>query len=301
MNSPVFIIGCPRSGTTILLRLLGMHESFAWVSQYVNHFPRRIYTSLLKRIYDVPVVGSRLRIKENRYLPMPVEPWQFWRAHLSNFCWKTGRDVRPRLHNANDITDEEIRRIRGIVQAVCRHQDRQKFLSKYTDFPRITYLLQAFPDAQFIHIIRDGRAVVNSYFDKVRTGAFATWSQRDWWESALPRPWREDFREQHYSPWSLLAYLWMFFVSLNRDEAKALPASQYMEVRYSELTRSPSTTLRRLTDYCGLEFTRKFEWCIDRKSVRSMDYKWKENLDAAQQQELACIFAEEPFRSLLDS
>ena len=53
MDKPIFLIGCPRSGTTILLRLIAAHEELAWVSRYVNKLPKRLSLTLLNRVYDL--------------------------------------------------------------------------------------------------------------------------------------------------------------------------------------------------------------------------------------------------------
>ena len=60
IKKPVFIIGCPRSGTTLLLDLLAAHEAFAWASHYTNHLSRFSILDLLNLVYEVPVLGRKL-------------------------------------------------------------------------------------------------------------------------------------------------------------------------------------------------------------------------------------------------
>ena len=182
MDRPVFIIGCPRSGTTISLELLSIHESFAWVSNILNQTPTKLVFTQFNRIYDDPAIGKNLLIKRQHVntIPHPVEPWRFWNTYLSNFQWKSGGLAPPRRHDKNDIAAHEIETIRNVTRDICRHQNKKRFLSKYTDFPRIKYLIQAFPDAIFLHIVRDGRAVAYSYYNQIEKGSFHTWDELNW-------------------------------------------------------------------------------------------------------------------------
>jgi len=300
MEKPVFLVGCPRSGTTITLRLMSMHRDFAWVAQYQNAFPHRLVTSLYQRIYDIPVLGSRLRLKESRYLPRACEPWRFWTTHLKRFRQLAGGVEPPKPPAPDDMSEDEVRHIRRVIRALCRYQGKKRFMTKYTEFARIRYLRKAFPDAQFVHILRDGRAVVNSFHNKVRSGEFGNWAERDWWAAAFPAEWRSSFEKDHYTPVGLLGYLWKYFVRLIRQEAAGLSSQEYLEVRYTDLTRSPRAALETILAFCGLRMTRQFAWCLDRLHVSSADYKWKQELGAAEQQLLDDIFHEAEFRALLD-
>jgi len=277
-----------------------MHPDLAWVAQYQNAFPHRLATSLYHRIYDIPVLGKRLRLKDSRYLPRACEPWRFWTTHLKRFRQLAGGAEPPKPPAPDDMTEEEVRHIRRVIRALCRYQGKKRFLTKYTEFARIRYLRKAFPDAQFIHILRDGRAVVNSFHNKVRSGEFGNWAEREWWAAALPDEWRRSFQETHYTPVGLLGYLWKYFVSLIRQEAAGLSSHEYLEVRYTDLTGSPQAALRRILDFCGLRMTRRFAWCLDRTQVSSADYKWKQELGAPERRLLEEIFGEEEFRALLD-
>ena len=302
MTKPVFIIGCPRSGTTILLYLLAAHEAFAWVSGQLNRFPQMmILLSYYNRIYDIPGFGKYLFLlahneKCRRILPRPVEPWRFWNTYLSNFQWERRGQIPPRRRTENDITPEEITNTRRVIQRLCKYQNRERFISKYTDFPRIKYLLQPFPDAQFIHILRDGRAVAHSYCTRIKSGDFGTWQEREWWVRGWPASWRKHWRQNYNSPLSLTAYQWKFFVKEIREDAKCLPSRQYLEVRYEDLMESPKKTLVHILEFCGLGFTTRVSRYLDRIGLRNMNYKWKKALDDEQQRELNELIVDDEFR-----
>jgi hypothetical protein len=82
------------------------------------------------------------------------------------------------------------------------------------------------PDAQFIHIVRDGRDMAIDISDSV----------------LLP-----------YSVYSG-ANVWQRYVLAIRESAARLPASAYFEIRYEDLCASPEKTLRGLCDFLGADF-----------------------------------------------
>jgi hypothetical protein len=83
-----------------------------------------------------------------------------------------------------------------------------------------------FPDAKFVHLIRDGRDVALSYLGMPRFDGrilHAAWRWRDW-------------------------------VTAGVRSGSGLGAERYIEVRYEELVEQPETELRRLCTYLGMEF-----------------------------------------------
>ncbi len=83
-----------------------------------------------------------------------------------------------------------------------------------------------FPDAQFIHIVRDGRDQAIDISDSV------LWP---------------------YSVYSG-ANLWQRYVTAVRDSAARLPADAFIEIRYEDLCAAPEATIRGLCDFLGEQF-----------------------------------------------
>ncbi|MBX3600243.1 MAG: sulfotransferase [Rubrivivax sp.] len=85
-------------------------------------------------------------------------------------------------------------------------------------------LAAAFPSARFVHIIRDGRDCAQS----------------------LHRRWKFD-------P-VVSIYRWRNLVQLGRKAGAAMGSDRYMEIRYEELTSSPSDVLTRVCGFLDLPF-----------------------------------------------
>jgi hypothetical protein len=312
MKKPIFIIGCPRSGTTITLNVMAFHEQLSWVSNYVNRFPRKTRLSIINRIFNVPLISKQLYLaltksdtvwqgKIKKYLPIPVEPWNFWNKYLSNFQWKRGGDIPPRRRTAGDTTSEEVRKVREAIESIQKSHGKDRFLSKYTDFPRMKYLTQAFPDAIFVHIVRDGRAVAASYHNKIESGRFGTWKEREWWIKGWPPEWRNEWRLQFGSPLSFVAFQWKFFVREIFKDARLIPPEQYIEVNYSNIISSPVATFNSIFDFCKLRRSPQVQWYLNNITLENMNYKWQERYSDKDIKELEQIIHEPEFRRLLDN
>jgi hypothetical protein len=302
VRQPVFLIGCPRSGTTITFDLLCSHADFAWLSTHVNNRSKELAWSWFVRLYSFPGIGRWLYLKKDKfggYLPLPAEAWIFWTDYLRNFRWRRTRETFPRRRTAEDISAAEIATIRISVDKVCSFQGKHRFIAKYTDFPRIKYLTQAFPDAKFIHIIRDGRAVANSWCKMMQRGKMRAWDERDWWIRGWPEEWRKKFKREAYTPLGFVAYQWKFFLREIWADAEALPSSQYLEVYYRDLMANPTSTLERLLSFCGADVTSRVAWYIKHMHLGSRNWKWQQ-LDRERKTILNEIVKGNGFTQLLD-
>ncbi|MCF6289780.1 MAG: sulfotransferase [Desulfobacterales bacterium] len=296
---PVFIIGCPRSGTTVFQRFLAAHNRFAWVSDKLNQQPDRLEIAKENRLYDLPLIGIRNYIKRRPNTPHPVEPWNFWNHYLKNFQWQRHGPVPPRRRTREDIFPEEIERLRSAVNRICVSLNKGHFLSKYTDFPRIVYLRQVFPNAKFIHLVRDGRAVAFSYYNRVRKGDFATWEERDWWIKGWPEEWRNDFLNKRNNPLGLVTYQWKFFLDEIWADAETLPGKDYLEISYEDFIARPQQVIGRVLDFSGLRFTARMKWFVEHYPLADMNRKWREKLAPQQIQMIHEIITEKRFANLL--
>jgi hypothetical protein len=209
-DGPVFIIGCPRSGTTLLLDVLAGTQSFGYVSTVGDRDKAADALHGRTRIYDLPFVGGRIERNRRtlhgiasrlgplkghvrRRIPTAIEPWEFWEDLIPGFRPERGdgRAVDP----VSAVDDDRIERAQLTVSALLESQRRTVLLSKYTDFPRLRLIRAVFPTARFIHIRRDPFAVAASYATEIESGRFGTWAQRDWWAAEWPEPAQAHWRD----------------------------------------------------------------------------------------------------------
>lgn len=144
-------------------------------------------------------------------------------------------------------TPAEIRRLHHACEWYRQREARARLLCEHPrNTVRIAFLCRVFPDARFIHVIRDGRAVVSSIVSQIRSrprrqaqpmGGFC---RPPGWRALL----RDDLVEQS-------ALQWRAIVRHARAEGAAL-GDRYREARYEELCAEPRATCRALYEFAGL-------------------------------------------------
>jgi len=250
-SRPIFFVGMPRSGTTILFEAFARHPDLGWPSNYSERQPRWPSLNLLRRLLDNRIVHLTGRKQQyakvrfgNRYLPHPDEAYRFWDHY-------TGRKF-SREYLADVVVDTRTReRVRAAVATILRWQGRRRFAAKLTGPPRIAFLNSIFPDAKFVHVVRDGRAVVHSLL-KVgfwrRKGGF----DGPFWNGGLSESELHDWLASGRDPGVLAAIQWQHIVALARRESHTLPKDHYREVKYEDFVASPHRVLSSLYDFCML-------------------------------------------------
>jgi len=164
--------------------------------------------------------------------------------------------------------------------------------------PEATFLIpliaRAFPEARFVHLVRDGRDVAASL---VGLGWLRAEPEKSADEvgnayGAHSRFWVEPERRDEFSSASTAtraAWVWRRYESAAREGLSRLPATRSVEIRYEDLVADPPATAERLADALGAadrcdEFVTAFE-----ATRGSASGRWRRDLDAAQ---LADVTAE---------
>ncbi len=260
VDRPVFLVGMPRSGTTAIFESLATHPDVGWLSYHLDRFPRALPLAGLARLCDLGFFfrkavnrSSESRPWLERFRDGPAEAYQTWES----VC---GEKFRFDYLLGVRATPEEREAVRRLVRGVLSWQGKRRFVAKLTGPARMGYLLSIFPDARFVHIVRDGRAVVASLL------GVDFW--RDTWRMREPA-WRGGLRPEELEAWEragrspavLAALQWRAVVERAREERAALHPAVYEEVRYEDFLASPLAVMDRIWSAADLppsERTRRF-------------------------------------------
>jgi hypothetical protein len=273
----VFLVGPARSGTSLLYKLLCLHPEAAWISNWLARTPAVPPIAALNRLAagapharrrvwfgadgsNAYVYGDRRRHRD-RLFPMPHEGEPVYAA-----C---GIPQIGQLEGARAA--RAAGELRTAVAAVRRASGAPVFVNKrIANNRRIPLLRQAFPDARFVSLVRDGRAVAMSL------------SKVDWWADSLvwwygdtPNRWAAEGRD----PWAVCARNWVEELRAVEDGLEGVPAGQVLALSYESFLDAPVDTLQRLADFAGLAPSRPWE-----RSVRSLGFPdrneaWRTRLD----------------------
>jgi hypothetical protein len=248
VHRPIFIVGPHRSGTTLLYRILSKHPDVAY------------FTPLNKRLPNSPRLAHLLTglIKPD----YPVEAQSVWDR------FKT-KDVD--LMDAADATAEVREWYHRLVKRVLKLRGADRFLSKYPRLSlRLSWIDALFPDAIFIHMVRDWRGVVNSTLNrKVKREK----RQGGWFGVFVP-----GWRDMEGLPHEVVSARVFKLVTENLERASARYEGRFFKTSYEDLCKDPVPEVRRITQACDLTWGPAFEQSIP-KNLKSANYKWRENLD----------------------
>ncbi len=208
-TAPVFVIGCSRSGTTLLYHMLLSSGNFA-----VYRMESQIFTLLEPRFRPLRKPQNKRRM---------LDAWYGTRLYQRSGLQPA--EIEPRImaecQNGGDF-------LRIIMEQMCRKQGVERWAETTPEhllyIPRIK---ETIPNALIIHVIRDGRDVALS-----------------WEKLGQIRPFPWDRKRAAMAA----AIYWEWIVNRGRQAGRALGAD-YVEVHYEDLVRKPAEVLKKLEPF----------------------------------------------------
>jgi hypothetical protein len=278
-GAPVFLIGAPRSGTSLLYKSLALHDGFGYISNYNERLPRWSAVAVFNRLPAALPAARRTvwfggengnayvynagRPLVHKLLPMPTEG-----ESLFTRCGIPEAPVPPDLPHAATVAE-----LRSAFARLRRYGGGERVLCKrIANNLRLPLLVEAFPDATFVQLTRDGRAVASS-LRKVNwwPGFWVFWygSTTDQWEAAGG------------DPWELAARHWVEEVQALEQGVRAVPDGQLIDLRYEEFVADPVGRLAEIADRAGLPADPGWLAELRRLSFPDHNESWRTELDAA--------------------
>ncbi|MEM7133556.1 MAG: sulfotransferase [Chloroflexota bacterium] len=259
---PVFLVGCGRSGTTLIYNMMAHHPDFAWFTNWTNRYPRFPQLSLLQKL-PFPDIDLLTRVK-----PKPDQEG----INIYKHCGIEA--IRPNDGNpigASEVPIHSTECFQKLISSHLFYQGKRRFLHKNTaNSLRVPYLYSIFPDAKFIHIVRDGRAVALS-LTKVKF-----WQDLNlWWSDETPRDWAERGGE----PAVLAGLHWQREVSAVLSSLEKLPTEQQYEIRYEDFVASPIDSLQKLIEFCELKWHPQLDLAVKERKISNYNSRWSSSIN----------------------
>lgn len=211
MSLPLFVLGVSRSGTTMLRVILDRSRGIA----------------IPDETFFIPQLAHRHR--------SPVDPAEFlddlrrlprlaaWEVPAADFAAR----LRPGMTTGEALD--------AAFSAYAAKHGKPRWGDKTPMYMRRLGLVERlFPDAQYVHLIRDGRDAAMAFLDMPEGVVTRTW--------AHPR-----------SP-AGFACEWRTEVRRARDLGRRVGPSRYLEIRYENLVKDSAAVVRSVCDFAGLPF-----------------------------------------------
>lgn len=239
--SPIFIVGAPRSGTNIFYRTMARHPDLAWISNITKKIPASL---LLTRIL--------MRFRSDH---RPSEGNNIWQ----NFIGDEDESLGPA-----DVTPAARRFLHKIVRNHLQLFNKPRFLNKCPgNSVRIEFLKEIFPDAIFVHLMRDGRAAAYSIMRSRLEHDGSYWSVKPpGWQDLLKLPLLD-----------ACALQWKMIVESVLRSAGKLPPEQYVEVKYEDFVAQPAEIFRHVAAKCDLIWPEDLLQAVT-GGIENRNFKW---------------------------
>ena len=211
MSPPLVVLGVSRSGTTLLRVILDRSSGIA----------------IPDESFFVPLLARRHR--------RTIEPERFLddiaRIPTVSAWGLESVDIAARLRPGMATGDA----IAAIFEAYADRAGKPRWGDKTPMYMRHLDLLERlFPDAQYVHLVRDGRDAALSFLDMPEGTFTRTWA--------------------HPTSASQFACLWRKEVSDARELGRRVGSSRYREVHYEELVTDPDGTVAGICAYAEIPF-----------------------------------------------
>ena len=278
-----FLVGAGRSGTTLLYKLLCLHPQVGYISNYENRlswFPDGLAARAVAGQVDAKLHawfnrgGNAYFVNRpwlKKLFPTPHEGESVYRACQVPLFPE--RDDLPDAYTA-DCLRRRFARFR-------RWSGARLLLSKRTaNNRRVRYLSAVFPEARYVHLVRDGREVTQSL------AAVEWWADHTvWWDGRTAAE-MERCGEPRLA---ICARNWVRELEELRAQLQPVAAHKLVELRFEDLLRDPVIQLERVVRFLGLDFPPAYRSAIETLQLRPVRARWGAEWNA---HELACVLRE---------
>ncbi|MFO1062330.1 MAG: sulfotransferase [Pirellulales bacterium] len=280
---PIFILGHWRSGTTLMHELMVLDDQFASPSTYACFAPWHfLLTERLmfkfggallpdKRPMDNMKAGWQLPQEDEFALmilgaPTPYSRIAFPHSEPPHMNFFDMQDMDPRELKAWE------RSLTWFIKALTYHHGKQLIMKSPPHTGRLGTLLKLYPNARFVHMVRDPR--------KLFASTLRLWKSLEEVQALQIRESDEDLKP----------YIWecldRMYASFERDRPQ-VDSSRIIDVQYEALAKDPIGTVEQVYRHLGLDGFEQARPRLEQRTTVQADYQVNQHaIDAALEAEI---------------
>lgn len=283
VKRPIFIIGHPRSGTTFLHHLLAQNNQVAAFPCWHILFPaltgRALVGPLIRRLINAGKTevmpewtGHAMaldKVEEEEMLFLHNLDTQFVTAGLLGF---DDREY-PELH-FHDFQPQErrfrsMRFLNGLFQRQIHSTGKNQIIAQ-THFSthRLKTMLEFYPDAKFIYIIRNPHHVVPSFLSLLHNSIKFRWGL-----SNIPKAVLDRYNQRRYQA---VIDLYRYFNDLQTQGE--LPNDRVMVLPYDLLRNNLEDAFKRVIDFTGIKVSSTLQEAVTKRATEQQHYQRKHHV-----------------------
>ena len=279
VKEPIFIIGNPRSGTSFLHRLLTKTKNFAAFEAWQLLFPALIARRLFKPLIDyliqndlgtlVPAqAGHELaldQVEHDEFLFFYQLDTQFVTA-LSPLALDDLEYPELRFHDQQPESrrHRSVRFLKSCFQRQIYYtQNDQVIAHLHFSIHRLRTLLETFPDAKFIYLVRSPYETIISHlslnYNTLKNQKIAQNISEEKLQRFFKRRYRYDIELYHY------------FSELRQEQV--IPEDQLLVLQYDEFCSSLTTAFEKIVAFTGIQPSNQLRQVVADKAQIQKNYQ----------------------------
>ena len=279
IEKPVFITGHPRSGTTFLHRILTSTDEFSCFKFWHTYFP-----SLFARTAFSPIANFLIRKQKDAVLVKDAghsvaldsteeEEFLFLKSYNSPMATL----FLPLAFGAEDhwelfyfekqpeaLKNEMMRLFKGCLKRQIYYLKRNQVLAKMPyAMLRFQSILNYFPDAKFVYLIRSPFEVIPSHLSLIREILERFWSIENLSETQLGRIYQRAYEQ------SIRYYQWVVML----EETGVLNAGNFLTLPYSLLKTDLLGAVEGFLEFTRIPISKELRGHITEASGKQKAYR----------------------------
>jgi hypothetical protein len=229
-DRPIIVLACPRSGSTLFYETLAKAQGL-WTVGGESH-------AIIEEIPEFSTiyngsVSNTLTEKDGTTRAVEVLKQRFQEQLINS--------------NKEPYDEQQLNTVR-FLEKTPKNSLRVRFLNK------------VFPDAIFIHLIRDPKDNISSIIDGWRSGHFITYPHlpgfNNQWSYLLPPNW-ETLKEKPVE--QIATFQWQAANQSILNDLKHIPDNRQYTVNYQDFLDNTSTVMRKLCNFIDIDFDSKIK------------------------------------------
>lgn len=237
---PVFIIGAPRTGSTILYQIISNELDILYIDNLIDAFYRNFLWAfkLSDKLFNAKSHNCFKSIHGNTWkcgLHAPSECGEFWYQWL------------PREKHFIDYKDTDsivMQSIQTELYSVINFFDKPLLMKNLNAGQRLRLLCQVCPDAKFISVVRDKIDTANSILNSRRKSGV---KEGDWW-SVKPKDFENLLGLNEHE--MVIRQIYYLEKQISED-IKLFPSSNYIVINYDEINENYISVVNKVKNFIG--------------------------------------------------
>jgi hypothetical protein len=246
VKKPIFIIGLPRSGSTLWHNIIAMNPEICRLAEmhFLNPWHKDFRHFLKKSIKDLSNEQEIKNLIDLIFSPQNIHGiyGAFWR--FENIQAVNNPDFKKEITRKIIASDKSLGSIfKIILEEITRFSGYNRFCVKFPVYVNyIPELLTWYPDCKIIHVTRDPRAIAMSKTNDPGGTAI----------TLTKFPWLKYFIRKIKIIFVVIQYIWASKLHLKYSESK-----NYALFKHEDLLEDPLKAVKELCEFIEIDFDPK--------------------------------------------